>query len=77
MGKKLICSNGGSLPEVVFGSVKFFQNRDSNNLADILQDILKGKDVFEEILEKDYSLFPIIKEMEIFYQQCNLSTSSS
>ena len=38
--KKLISSDGGSLPEVTFGEVAEFKNRDSNSLAEVLEKVI-------------------------------------
>lgn len=54
-GKKLICSNAGSLPEVTFGEVAEFENKNSDDLAKILVDIIHGKDVFSYKRKKDFS----------------------
>lgn len=60
--KKLICSNGGSLPEVTFGEVAEFKNRNSDDLARILKDVVLGKDVFKKKEKKDFSKDTISKE---------------
>lgn len=56
LNKKLICSDGGSLPEVVFGEVLHFKNRDSVDLANLLEGIIQGKKAFIKISEKKYML---------------------
>ena len=73
MDKRLICSNAGSLPEVVFGDVCFFENRDSRDLANVLHRILRGEDVFCKIPRKDYSLMPLVQEMEEFYNKYGIT----
>lgn len=60
--KKLICSNGGSLPEVTFGEVAEFENRNSNDLARILKDVILEKDVFKKKKKKDFSRDTISRE---------------
>jgi glycosyltransferase involved in cell wall biosynthesis len=43
LGKPVIASDAGSLPEVVFGKVLSFQNRNSNDLAEKISLALEGK----------------------------------
>lgn len=53
--KKVIYSDGGSLPEVVFGKCVSFSNRDSDNLADKIEKVLTDeKGIFENIPEKKF-----------------------
>lgn len=60
--KKLICSNAGSLPEVTFGDVREFENRNSNDLAKALKDVVSGKDIFIKKNKKDFSKETISNE---------------
>ena len=60
--KKLICSNGGSLPEVTFGKVAEFENRNSQDLARILKDVILDKDVFKDKEKKDFTKDTISRE---------------
>lgn len=60
--KKLISSNAGSLPEVTFGKVAEFENRNSDSLASVLEDVIEGKDVFVEKEKKDFSKETVSRE---------------
>lgn len=68
-GKKLICSNAGSLPEVVFGEVAEFENKNSDELAKILIDVINGKNVFNKKKKKDFSGETIASEYLELYKQ--------
>lgn len=52
LGTPVIVSNAGSLPEVVFGKVLFFQNRDSSDLAAKI--MLATEDKFEIVPERAF-----------------------
>ena len=67
-GAKLIHSDGGSLPEVTYGKCVSFKNRNSEDLANKLESIIKGKDIFKEKEKKDFSTETITKE---FYEMYN------
>ena len=55
-GARLICSDAGSLPEVVYGDCAVFKNRDSEDLADKLEAAAAGdKDIFRKIPEKKFT----------------------
>lgn len=54
-GKKVIHSSGGSLPEVTYGEVIEFKNQDSNDLAEKLEQIIKGEIKFNKKDKKDFS----------------------
>ncbi len=69
MGKKLIHSSGGSLPEVTFGEVLEFENRNSKSLANILKNVILGKVEFNKKQKKDFSSQTIGKEMYAFYEE--------
>ena len=60
--KSLISSNAGSLPEVTFGEVAEFENRNSNDLAEIIKNVILGKDVFVKKEKKDFSKDTISRE---------------
>lgn len=62
--KKVIHSDAGSLPEVTFGSVAQFKNRDSKSLYKILDKVIKGKDVFKTKSKKDFSKDTICSEYD-------------
>ncbi|MDD3368830.1 MAG: glycosyltransferase family 4 protein [Lachnospiraceae bacterium] len=70
MGKKLIYSNAGSLPEVVYGQVLGFQNRNEVDLADKLEQVILKKDAaFEQIPEKTFTYDAMIGGIEKLYQE--------
>jgi glycosyltransferase involved in cell wall biosynthesis len=52
LGKPVIVSDGGSLPEVASGRVLFFQNRNSQDLAQKL--LLAAKGEFQSIPKKEF-----------------------
>lgn len=68
MGKKIIHSTGGSLPEVTFGDVLEFENRNSAALGSILKDVIFGKANFMKKERKDFSSETIGKEMYSLYE---------
>lgn len=55
IGRPIIYSNGGSLPEVVFGKTLSFENRKAESLADRLYEVMESGDAaFVEIPEKSF-----------------------
>jgi glycosyltransferase involved in cell wall biosynthesis len=52
LGKPIIASDGGSLPEAVSGKVLFFQNRDSEDLAQKI--VLATKGEFAIVADKRF-----------------------
>lgn len=68
MGTKIINSTGGSLPEVTFGDVLEFENRNSAALGSILKDVIFGKANFMKKERKDFSSETIGKEMYSLYE---------
>lgn len=68
MGTKIIHSTGGSLPEVTFGDVLEFENRNSAALGSILKDVIFGKANFMKKERKDFSSETIGKEMYSLYE---------
>jgi glycosyltransferase involved in cell wall biosynthesis len=52
LGKPVIVSDAGSLPEVAFGKVLFFQNRNSSDLATKILLATEGK--FERLPERNF-----------------------
>ena len=54
-GKKLIHSSGGSLPEVTFGEVAEFENRNSDSLEEVLEKIILNKIKYKTKKKKDFS----------------------
>ena len=61
-GKKVIHSSGGSLPEVTFGEVIEFENRNSIDLARKLGGIILGNIKFDKKKKKDFSKDAISNE---------------
>ena len=54
-GKKLVHSSGGSLPEVTFGQVAEFENRNSDSLEKVLESIILKKIRYKTKKKKDFS----------------------
>ena len=67
MNKKVIHSSGGSLPEVTFGSVIQFENKNSEDLKDKLEKIINGEIEFGNKERKDFSKETITTEMIELY----------
>lgn len=66
--KNIIHSDGGSLPEVVFGNTLAFKNRDSSDLAEkIINVIDNGEGAFEYVPDKDFSTEKMIDEFLRYY----------
>lgn len=68
-GKRVIHSSGGSLPEVTFGEVIEFENRNSEDLADKLKGIILGKIQFNKKEKKDFSKETISNEFINTYKE--------
>lgn len=68
-GKKLIHSSGGSLPEVTFGNVIQFENRNSDDLAQKLEGVILNKLKFNNKKKKDFSKETISNEFIETYKQ--------
>ena len=67
-GTPLICSDGGSLPEVVYGKCVFFRNRDAADLAKVIEKaLIHGEDAFAMIPEKDFSYDKMLGGIEKIY----------
>lgn len=72
--RPLICSDGGSLPEVVSGKVKFFENRNARDLADKLTEYINnGTSGFEDLPEKTFDREEIIGEYLNMYAELTAS----
>jgi len=54
-GKKLVHSNAGSLPEVTFGEVAEFENRNPESLEKVLESIVLNKITYKAKKKKDFS----------------------
>jgi glycosyltransferase involved in cell wall biosynthesis len=66
LGKPVIVSDAGSLPEVVFGKVLFFQNRNSSDLAKKI--MLATKDEFESVPAKAFDWNTSTKRLLSVYE---------
>lgn len=70
MGKHIIYSDGGSLPEVVYGKCLGFENRNDTDLADKLQRIVqKGDEAFDNIGEKKFTYDRMINGIIRLYEK--------
>ncbi len=69
MGKKLIHSSGGSLPEVTFGEVIQFENKNSDDLSDKLSKVIKKEIKFEKKERKDFSKENITRQVMNLYNK--------
>lgn len=70
MGKKIISSTGGALPEVVYGDCLFFENRNSEALADRLQSVIeKGDAAFDHIPPRSFPYDKMVDGIERIYQK--------
>lgn len=66
--KKVICSNGGSLPEVIFGQCLMYENRNAEDLANKIERALNSDDAFQEIPEKRFEKDRMVKEIMQMYE---------
>ncbi len=70
MGKKVISSTGGALPEVVYGDCLFFENRNSGALADCLQKVIQKKDAaFSHVPERSFPYEAMVDGIETIYKK--------
>lgn len=70
LGKNIIYSDGGSLPEVVFGNTLGFKNLDCEDLADkILKVITNGETAFQHIDLKSFDTDNMINEFAKYYDE--------
>ena len=67
--KKLICSTAGSLPEVTYGEVIHFENRNSLDLANKLKGVILNTIEFEKKEKKDFSKETITNEFIKTYKE--------
>ena len=77
MGKKLIHSSGGSLPEVTFGHVIQFENKNSNDLKEKLERIIKNEMEFISKQRKDFSKETITSQMICLYNELLKNTEEN
>lgn len=61
--KKIVYSDGGSLPEVVSGRCLGFENRNSEDLADKLYNALIKEEIFNNIPKKEFTLEMMITRL--------------
>lgn len=52
LGKRLICSTAGSLPEVTYGKCTYFENRNSIDLSNKIRRLLELDDSLEKKIDK-------------------------
>ena len=69
MGKNLIHSSAGSLPEVTFGNVAEFENRNSQDLANVLIETIRENNLFKYKNKKDFSRKTIGNEFIEMYNE--------
>ncbi len=75
LGKNVIYSSGGSLPEVVFGKCLMFHNMDVDDLAEKLQMVIeRGDKVFKHIPEKYFEKDRMVAEMLCLYKRVLLES---
>lgn len=72
LGRPVIASDGGSLPEVIHGSCMFFKNRDSRDLARKLSHYIKnGTKGFTRVPRRSFERDRIVDEyMEMYRSVC-------
>ena len=69
-GAKLICSDAGSLPEVVFGECAVFKSGDEAELAEILKKAGEGDmSVYRNIPEKRFTYEAFVGGIEDIYEE--------
>lgn len=67
---KIIYSNGGSLPEVVFGKCLEFENRNANDLAHKIQNVIKqGDKAYSDKKVKHFEKERMISEIMLMYNE--------
>ena len=67
LGAPLIHSDGGSLPEVVYGRCLPFRNRDSGDLCEKLWQVISGTAQFRQIPAKEFSPQAMVAAVENIY----------
>ena len=68
--RPVIHSDGGSLPEVVFGRTLSFKNRDPLDLASKLEKVIKKKEeAFDRIPEKQFDTDKMVQAMIRMYRE--------
>ena len=67
LGAPLIHSDGGSLPEVVYGRCLPFRNRDSGDLCEKLWQVISGTAQFRQIPAKEFSPQAMAAAVENIY----------
>lgn len=69
MGKKIISSTGGALCEVVYGNCLFFENRNSEMLANQLQKVIEqGDSAFPFVPPKSFPYEDMVDGIEAIYK---------
>lgn len=67
LGTPVIASNGGSLPEVAFGKVLFFQNRDSEDLGNKIHLATRGE--WARVPRKEFTWEVAVQAMLDLYRK--------
>lgn len=69
IGTNLIYSDGGSLPEVAYGKCLAFKNRDSRDLADKIEMVIKkGENAFDNVDPKTFTYDEMLGGIEDMYK---------
>lgn len=69
LGQKIISSTGGALTEVVYGDCLFFENRNSEALADRLQAVIeKGDAAFDKVPPRSFPYEDMVDGIENIYK---------
>ena len=70
LGRPLIHSNAGSLPEIAYGKVLSFQNQNVDDLADCLYKvIIDGEKAFQDVPKKSFTKKEMIESLSKIYCQ--------
>lgn len=70
IGTRLIYSDGGSLPEVAYGTCRSFQNRNPKDLADKLTAVIEEKeDAFLDVPEKKFTYEEMLNGIIRIYEE--------
>ena len=70
MGKRLIYSDGCSLPEVVYGECIGFQNRNANDLAEKIEHVITdGEKAFQSMPPRNFSYEKMIEGILDIYKK--------
>jgi len=74
MGKRLIYSDGCSLPEVVYGDCIGFKNRNANDLSEKIELVISnGENAFQKVPTKNFTYERMIEGIIDIYKNLNNS----